>query len=103
MGSQRALRVAVLGCGTVGSEAVRLLYSQAAELAERVGAPLELVGIAVRDASRHRPELPVASSMFTTDAMELATRDDVDIVVELIGEVKPPRTTTRPGNRAAPL
>ena len=43
-----ALRVALLGCGTVGSEVARLLIEQAADLQARVGRPLELVGIAVR-------------------------------------------------------
>ena len=43
------LRVAVLGCGVVGTEVVRLLTTQASDLASRVGASLELVGVAVRD------------------------------------------------------
>jgi homoserine dehydrogenase len=43
-----ALRVALLGCGVVGSQVVRLLDEQADELAARVGVPLELAGVAVR-------------------------------------------------------
>ena len=43
-----SLKVAVLGCGSVGSQVVRLLGEQADDLAARVGAPLELVGVAVR-------------------------------------------------------
>ena len=46
--SERVLRVGMLGCGTVGAEVVRLLDEQAADLAARIGAPLELAGIAVR-------------------------------------------------------
>ena len=42
------LRVAVLGCGSVGSQVVRLLAEQAGDLAARIGAPIELVGVAVR-------------------------------------------------------
>ena len=42
-----------LGCGVVGSQVVRLLDEQADDLAARVGAPLELVGIAVRRPARH--------------------------------------------------
>ena len=41
------LRVAVLGCGSVGSQVVRLLQEQASDLAARVGAPVDLVGVAV--------------------------------------------------------
>ena len=46
------LKVALLGCGVVGSEVARLMTTNAADLAARVGAPLELVGIAVRRPNR---------------------------------------------------
>ena len=49
----RAINVALLGCGVVGSQVVRLLTEQADELAARVGAPLNLVGVAVRRPQRH--------------------------------------------------
>ena len=48
------LRVALLGCGVVGSEVVRLLREQADDLAARVGTPLELAGVAVRRPERVR-------------------------------------------------
>ncbi|MGH3693135.1 MAG: homoserine dehydrogenase, partial [Pseudonocardiaceae bacterium] len=40
--------VALLGCGTVGRQVLRLLTEQSAELAARVGAPVRLAGVAVR-------------------------------------------------------
>ena len=46
--SERTLKVAVLGCGAVGSQVVRLLHEQAGDLAARVGRPVELAGVAVR-------------------------------------------------------
>jgi homoserine dehydrogenase len=85
------LRVALLGCGTVGSEVARLLTTHADDLAARVGRPLELAGIAVRRTGRDRSDLPVDPSLFTTDAAELAARDDVDVVVEVIGGIEPAR------------
>ncbi len=42
------LRVALLGCGAVGSQVFRLLSEQAGDLAMRVGAPLQVAGVAVR-------------------------------------------------------
>ena len=45
---EKSLKVAVLGCGAVGSQVVRLLTEQHDDLAARVGVPVELVGIAVR-------------------------------------------------------
>lgn len=84
-----SLKIALLGCGVVGSEVVRLLDEQADELAQRVGARLELAGIAVRRPARH-PEVP--ADLLTTDAEALVNRDDVDIVVEVIGGIEPVRS-----------
>ena len=85
------LRVAVLGCGSVGSQVVRLLGEQAGDLTARVGAPVELVGVAVRrlDATR---EVDVPDGLLTTDAMGLVTRGDIDVVVEVIGGIEPARS-----------
>jgi homoserine dehydrogenase len=86
------VRIALLGCGTVGAEVVRLLDRHSADLAARVGAPLELAGIAVRRLNRDRGSLPVDSSLFTTDAAALVARDDVDLVIEVVGGIEPART-----------
>jgi len=85
------LRVALLGCGTVGAEVVRLLHTSGEDLTARVGAPLEIAGIAVRRTGRVR-DLPVDAGMFTTDAAALVAREDVDLVVEVIGGIEPART-----------
>jgi homoserine dehydrogenase len=85
----RPLNVALLGCGVVGSQVVRLLREQADELAARIGAPLDLVGIAVRRPGRHTD---VPAELLTTDAAQLVARDDVDLVVEVIGGIEPART-----------
>jgi homoserine dehydrogenase len=86
------VRVALLGCGVVGAEVVRLLHEQAEDLTARIGAPIELVGIAVRRPGRDRGELPASPSLFTSDAMGLLKRDDVDIVVEVVGGIEPARS-----------
>jgi homoserine dehydrogenase len=86
------VKVALLGCGTVGSAVVRLLHGHADDLAARVGAPLELVGIAVRRPQRRRDlDGVVDAALFTTDADTLVRRDDVDVVVEVIGGIEPAR------------
>jgi len=84
-----AIRIALLGCGVVGSQVVRLLEEQADDLAARVGAPLELAGVAVRRPARHQ-DLP--PDLVTTDAAALVTRDDVDVVVEVVGGIEPVRS-----------
>jgi homoserine dehydrogenase len=85
----KVLRVALLGCGVVGTQVARLLAEQADDLAVRTGARLELAGIAVRRLSA--PREGVDPALLTTDAMGLATRSDVDIVIEVIGGIEPAR------------
>lgn len=83
------LRIALLGAGTVGQEVARLLSENADDLAARVGAPLELVGVAVRDGAKVRAG--VDPSLITTDADSLVSRGDIDVVVELMGGIEPAR------------
>ncbi|RLV51020.1 homoserine dehydrogenase [Nocardioides mangrovicus] len=86
----RPVRVALLGCGVVGSQVVRLIRDQADDLAARVGAPVELAGVAVRRLGLRR-DVEVPEELLTTDALGLVTRDDVDLVVEVIGGIEPAR------------
>ena len=83
------ITVALLGGGTVGSQVARLVLEQSDDLAARIGAPLELVGVAVRDASRARDGVP--TSLLTDDAASLVARGS-DIVVEVMGGIEPART-----------
>jgi homoserine dehydrogenase len=85
------LRIAILGCGNVGREVVRQLDRHAGDLAHRVGAPLEIVGIAVRRPTRAR-DLPIDASLFTADAAGLVAREDVDVVIEVVGGIEPVRS-----------
>ncbi|BDZ57218.1 homoserine dehydrogenase [Barrientosiimonas humi] len=84
------LRVALLGCGTVGSSVARRLVEHPEEFSARVGRPLELVGVAVRDLDKPRDEAGLDRSLLTTDAEGLVTR--ADLVIELIGGIEPARS-----------
>lgn len=86
----RPLGVALLGCGVVGSQVARLLLEDATDIEARVGVPVRLLGIAVRRADREREDLP--AELFTTDASALIAREDVDLVVEVVGGLEPART-----------
>lgn len=87
----KPLKVALLGCGVVGSQVIRLMHEQADDLTARVGAPLELAGVAVRRLGRKR-DIDVDPALLTTDAEALVIRDDVDIVIEVIGGIEPARS-----------
>ncbi|QGK71191.1 homoserine dehydrogenase [Allosaccharopolyspora coralli] len=82
------VRVALLGCGTVGTEVLRLLRERPAEFAARTGAPVEVTGVAVRRPHKH-PDVP--EHLITTDAHALV-EGDVDLVVELVGGIEPARS-----------
>lgn len=81
--------VALLGLGTVGSAVLRLLGEHADEFEARIGAPVEVRGVAVSDLSK--PREGVDPALLTDDAMSLINRDDIDIVVEVIGGIDYPR------------
>src|ERR1700744_5784535 len=87
-GDERPVGVAVLGLGNVGSEVVRIIEESADALAARVGAPLILRGIGVRRVADDRG-VPV--DLLTDDIDTLVSRDDVDIVIEVMGPVEPSR------------
>ncbi|MEU1053590.1 homoserine dehydrogenase [Streptomyces sp. NPDC005876] len=86
----RPLKVALLGCGVVGSEVARIMTTHADDLAARIGAPVELAGVAVRRPDRVREGIDPA--LVTTDATALVKRGDIDVVVEVIGGIEPART-----------
>ncbi len=86
----RPLKVALLGCGVVGSEVARIMTTHADDLAARIGAPVELAGVAVRRPDKVREGIP--AELVTTDATALVKRGDLDIVVEVIGGIEPART-----------
>ena len=85
MSEYRPIRVALLGAGSVGAEVARLLLEQKNELQSRVGAELELVGIAVRDLKTKRSGFP--RELLTTDAEKLIL--GADIVIEVMGGIDP--------------
>jgi homoserine dehydrogenase len=87
----RTLRVALLGCGIVGSEVFRLIAAQASDLEARIGTPVEVAGVAVRRLGRPRG-VAVDPGLLTTDAMALVSRPDIDVVVEVIGGIEPARS-----------
>ncbi|WP_022881681.1 homoserine dehydrogenase [Gryllotalpicola ginsengisoli] len=85
----RTLKIALLGAGTVGQQVAKLLLERTDELAGRIGAGLELAGIAVRDPDKPR-EVELPRELFTTDAAQLIHGSD--IVIELMGGIEPART-----------
>lgn len=89
--ANKTIRVGLLGAGTVGSQTARLIVEQSDELAARIGANIELAGVACL----HPEEVDaswIKRDLLTTDTASLCTREDVDIVIELIGGLEPAHT-----------
>jgi len=86
------LRVALAGLGTVGGGVIKLLDANAALIERRAGRPIEVVAVSARDRHRDRG-VDLARFDWVDDATTLAARDDVDVVVELIGGADGPALT----------
>src|SRR3546814_8521195 len=86
----KAIRVGVIGLGTVGQGVLRLLKNNADEIARRVGRPLTVTHVSVRDASKSR-DCDLSGITTLADAMQLARDADVDVIIEAIGGISPAR------------
>jgi homoserine dehydrogenase len=84
------LKVGLLGCGTVGGGVVRLMSQNAEQLAARIGAPVTIQRVLVRELDRQRP-LECPRELLTTDPEAVLADPSIDIVVEVMGGEEPAR------------
>ncbi|MEI8056180.1 MAG: homoserine dehydrogenase [Actinomycetes bacterium] len=89
MTTQGQITVALLGGGTVGSQVARLLGESADDLTARVGIPIRILGVGVRDVTKARDGID--SALITGD-LEALAMSGADIVVELMGGIEPARS-----------
>ncbi|WP_372718540.1 homoserine dehydrogenase [Immundisolibacter sp.] len=86
-----AVRIGLLGLGTVGGGTLELLARNGDEIARRAGRPLLVTHAAVKDTSR--PRGPQAERVqLLDDPLKLVNHPEIDIVAELIGGIEPART-----------
>ncbi|WP_194745335.1 homoserine dehydrogenase [Thermaurantiacus tibetensis] len=86
------LSVGLAGLGTVGAGVVRLLAANADLVAARAGRPIRVSAVSARDRARARG-VDLSPFAWEDDATRLAARDDVDVVVELVGGADGPALT----------
>lgn len=82
--SPAPLKVGIAGLGVVGAGVVRLLDQQASMLAARAGRPIKVVAVSARD-KRKKRDMPKGGWRWYTDALDLVSDPEVEVVVELIG------------------
>ncbi len=78
------LRIAIAGLGTVGVGVIRLLETNAALIGARAGRSIEVVAVSARERSKNRG-VDISGLAWEDDMTALAQRDDVDVVLELVG------------------
>ena len=83
-------KVALLGCGTVGTALLELLNAQSDRIASQWGVQIEVATILVSDATRPRPP-EVPQHLLTDNATDAITHPDIDVVVEVMGGTDPTR------------
>ncbi len=88
---ERAIRVAILGLGNVGSGTVDILRRNADLIERRLGVPLELARAVARHPARAE-RLGLPAVLFTTDARAVLADPSIQIVVELMGGIEPARS-----------
>lgn len=87
----KEIRIGLLGFGTIGTGVVKALQNNAELVSQRLGARLTLAKIADLDITTDRG-VKVDPSLLTTNADEVVSGKDIDIVIELIGGYEPARS-----------
>ena len=82
--AERAVKLGLVGLGTIGTGVVQLLQEGGARIAERLGFPLELVTIAVQDPNKER-SVPLDDYTMTGDWRRVVDDPEIDLVIELVG------------------
>jgi homoserine dehydrogenase len=86
------LRIALAGLGTVGVGVIRLIETNQAMIAERAGRPIEIVAVTARERGKDRG-VDLSPYAWVDDMQAMAARDDVDVVLELVGGSDGPALT----------
>ncbi|MBM3949037.1 MAG: homoserine dehydrogenase [SAR202 cluster bacterium] len=84
----RALNIGLLGMGVVGTGLIQALHAKTALLQPRVGCPVRVKSVLVRDLDKPRG-FQVARGLLTTRPEDVLNDPEVDIVVEVMGGEHP--------------
>lgn len=83
-------KVALLGMGTVGGGVYQIIERQKAEMPFKIGAPLEVAKVLVRNKAKYADAVP--AEKLTDRWQDIIEDESIDIVVEVMGGIEPART-----------
>lgn len=86
--SKSVIGVGLLGLGTVGRGVYRILKGNPATIEQKVGAPIEIKKVLVRDTAKDRG-IELEEGVLTADVGDIIDNPDIDIVVEVLGGINP--------------
>lgn len=90
MENRKVIKVALLGLGTVGTGVYKLISEREEELVHKTGSRIKIEKILVNNLQKERPG--VDNSLLTNDWNEIASNDEIDIVIEVMGGIEPAKT-----------
>ncbi|MDD2553861.1 MAG: homoserine dehydrogenase, partial [Desulfotomaculaceae bacterium] len=88
MAAKKEIGVGLLGMGTVGRGVYRILNDNKEGIEQKVGAPITIKKILVRDVAKDRG-LAISEGLLTTNISDLLDHPDIDIIVEVLGGINP--------------
>lgn len=83
----KAIRIGLLGLGTVGSGVVKIIQDHQDKLMHQVGCPVTIKKVLVKDIDKKR-ETELPREVLTTEVYDVLDDPDVDVVIEVIGGVE---------------
>lgn len=84
--SNKAVKVGILGLGTVGTGVYKVLVNNAENIARKVGTKIEVKKILERDLTRERG-ITIPVELFTQDVNDILNDEEINIVVEVMGGI----------------
>jgi homoserine dehydrogenase len=93
---KKSIGIGLMGLGVVSGQVAMVLAEKSAELAEKVGCPLELRKVKVLPADLKRPQAKkMRAGLLTTDEEKFFDAPGIDIIIEAIGGEHPAREYIR--------
>jgi len=81
---KEAIRVGLLGFGTVGCGVYRMIHEHQEELFHRIGLPIQVEKILIRDIHKDR-KIIMPDDLLTTDPEDIVNNPNIDVVIEVMG------------------